>query len=436
MTDRKHLKARVRARMTHTGERYAAARAHVVSGALTVAAAAASLPSRGTNPGSNALRLVLGDVGLGIDEPLALILGGGAGIGVFQFHYAKEGFASLFLAGRHAWDDDLEFVGGALRRLGLEPVVTETTSARTADRQLRDALDGGRPVVAWLDQAELDTRGLPPEYRGGAYHVAVVHGLDDTRGLARLDDLSDVPVEVPLETLARARARIGKFRNRLLRLPPDASPPTADALTAAIEAGLDAMVVGFDHPRTRNFSLAALDDWSARLRGSAKDAWPAVFPAGPRLWSGLASINQYIEHYGSGGGLHRPMVAAGLRDAAARLGDDRLAAVAARYDDLGARWSDLARSALPDAVPAFRRTRELQDHRARLYAERGPAASADTAATWAETEAIRVAMADAFPLDPAATRSVLDRLATLVDAIHDGEVAALEAFRATRRTEG
>ena len=434
MTDRKHLKARVRARMTHTGERYAAARAHVVSGAPASAGAAAapSVPSRGTNPGTNALRRVLADVGLQIDEPLALILGGGAGIGVFQFHYAKEDFSSLFLAGRHSWDDDLAYVGDALRRLGLEPVATETTSVRTADRQLRDALEGGRPVVTWLDQAELDTRGLPPEYRGGAYHVAVVQGLDDTRGMARLDDLSDVPVEVPLETFARARARIGKFRNRLLRLPPDASPPTADALTAAIEAGLDAMVDGFDHPRTRNFSLAALADWSTRLRGSGKDAWSTVFPAGPRLWSGLASIYQYVEHYGSGGGLMRPTVAAGLRDAAARLGDDRLAGVASRYDDLGARWSALARSALPDDVPAFRRTRELQDHRARLYAEHGSAASADIAATWAETEAIRAGMTDAFPFDPAATRSLLDGLATLVDAIHDDEVEALEALRATR----
>jgi hypothetical protein len=433
MTDRKHLKARVRARMTQTGERYAAARARVVSGAPASAATTApGVPSTGTNPGTNALRLVLADAGLRIDEPLALIVGGGAGIGVFQFHYAKEDFSSLFLAGRHAWDDDLEFVGGALRRLGLEPIVTETTSARTADRQLRDAVDGGRPVVSWLDQAELDTRGLPPEYRGGAYHVAVVQGLDETRSLARLDDLSDVPIEVPLETFSRARARIGKFRNRLLRLAPDASPPAADALTTAIQAGLDAMVGGFDQPRTRNFSLAALVDWSTRLRGSGKDAWQAVFPAGPRLWAGLASIHQYIEHYGSGGGLMRPMVAAGLREAAARLGDDRLAAVAARYGDLGARWSDLARSALPADVPALRRTRELQDHRARLYAERGPAAAADIAATWAETEAIRAAVADAFPLDPAATRSLLDRLATLVDAIHDGEVEALEALRATR----
>lgn len=436
MTQRKHLKARVRARMSNTGERYAAARAHVVDGAPAAAShiskTTTATPARGTNPAANALRRILADIGLELGEPLALMIGGGAGIGVFQFHYAKEGFSSLFLAGRHAWDDDLAFIAGALQRLDQAPRVTETTSARTADRQLRDALDGGHPVIAWVDAAELGTRGYPPEYFGGAYHVVVVRALDDARGVAVLDDLADDPVEVPIATLANARGRIAKFRNRLLRLADGASPPADEVVETAIRAGLDAMVDGFDQPRTRNFSLAALIDWSARLRGSGKDAWPTVFPRGPRLWSGLASIHQYVEHYGSGGGLLRPMVAAGLRDAADRLRDPLVAAVASRYDDLGTGWTGLARAALPDAIPAFRRTRELQDRRAALYAELGRNAADDLAATWIESMGIRASMADDFPLDDAATRSMLERLATLVDRLHDGEAAALEDLRETR----
>jgi hypothetical protein len=432
MTDRKHLKARVRARMAHTGERYAAARAHVVSAAPSTDATTTPDSARGVNPGTTALRLLLADIGLNVSEPLALTIGGGAGIGVFQFHYAKEAFSSMFLAGRHRWDDDHAFLDGALRRLGLEPVVTETGSARTADRQLRDALEGGRPVVAWVDAATLDTRGYPPEYQGGAYHVALVRALDDASAVAYLDDLSERPVEVSLETLAGSRARIGKFRNRLLRLPADAGRPTDAHFRAAIEAGIDAMIDGFDAPRSRNFGLAALADWSARLRGSGKDAWPTVFPRGQRLWSGLASIHEYIEHYGSGGGLMRPMVGAGLREAADRLDDPRLADVAARYDRLGEDWTNLAQAALPDDVPAFRRTRVLQDHRARSYADRGPDAAPEIAAAWAETTAVGAAMADDFPLDEASTRALLERLATLVDSLHDGEVAALEALRTAR----
>jgi hypothetical protein len=430
MTARKHLKTRVRERMAHTGERYAAARAHVIPGAQEDHAAARV--ERGVNPAANALRVVLADLGLEVHEPLVLTIAGGAGIGVFQFHYAKEDFSSLFLAGRHAWDDDLRFIDAALRRLDLEPVVSETGAPRTADRQLRDALEGGRPVVAWVDLAELETRGYPVEYRGGAYHVVVVHSLDDGRGAATLDDLANDSVEVPIETLARARARIGKFRHRLLRLPADARPPTADRVSAAINAGLDATIDGFDHPRTRNFSLDALADWSTRLRGSGKDSWATVFPRGQRLWAGLASIHQYTEHYGSGGGLLRPLVAAGIRDAGDRLADVRLADIAARFDDLGTRWTDLARAALPDDVAVLARTRELQDLRARLYAERGPDAAAELAATWAETATIRASMTEGFPLSEAATRSLLDGLAARVDAILEGEIAASEALRAAR----
>ena len=430
MTARKHLKARVRERMARTGERYAAARAHVIPSAPVDLAA--TRPHRGINPAASALRVILADLGLEVGEPLALTIGGGAGIGIFQFHYAKEDFSSLFLAGRHAWDDDLRFIEAALERLDLEPVVSETGAPRTADRQLRDALENGRPVVAWVDLAELETRAYPVEYRGGAYHVVVVRSLDDGRGVATLDDLANDPVEVPIETLARARARIGKFRHRLLRLPADARSPKDDRLSAAINAGLDATIDGFDHPWTRNFSLDALADWSARLRGSGKDSWETVFPRGQRLWAGLASIHQYTEHYGSGGGLLRPLIAAGIRDAGDRFGDARLAAIAARYDDLGTRWTDLARAALPDDVAVLRRTRELQDRRARLYAERGPDAAAELAETWAETATIRASMTEDFPLAEPAIRSLLDGLAARVDAIRESEIAALEALRAAR----
>jgi len=250
--------------------------------------------------------------------------------------------------------------------------------------------------------------------------------------VAILDDLANQPVEVPIDILARARSRIGKFRNRLLHLQAHAQPPTADQVRAATAAGLDLSVDGFDHPRTRNFSLDALGDWSARLRGTGKDSWATVFPRGHRLWAGLASIHQCTEHYGSGGGLLRPQVAAGLRDAADRLGDAPLAEVAARYDDLAAQWTELARSALPDDVPVLRRTRELQDRRARLYAEHGPDAADEIAATWVEQAAIKATMTDAFPLDEAATRSLLDGLASRVDAIHEDELAALETLREAR----
>jgi hypothetical protein len=438
MTERKHLKTRVRARMTETGERYAAARAHVVRGAEAAATGATTTapstadapgPTPGINPGTAALTALLAHAGLTIPESLALVIGGGVGMGVFQFHYAKEGVSTLFIAGRHRWDDDRAFLERALRRLGIEPVVTESTSARTAAGRLRDALAAGGPVVAWVDAAELGTRALPPIFSGGAYHVVVVRGIDDERGIATIDDLAARRFEIPLDVLARARARIGRQRNRVMYLPPGAT--IADrALPAAIRDGLLATIDGLDHPRSRQFGLAALVDWQRRLRDGGRDGWSTVFPAGERLWTALAAIDEYVEHYGSGGGLMRPMFAAGLRRASAILGDGRLADLGTRYDALGRAWTDLADAALHDGVPAFRRTRAATDRRAEAFRDGGPEAADALRAAWAEADAVRAEVADCFPLEAPQTAALLEVLAGRLGDLHAGEVDALDGLRA------
>jgi hypothetical protein len=437
MTDRKHLKSRVRARMARTGERYAAARAHVVAATAATASIDRSVAGPGANAGASALRILLADAGLEVTESHALVIGGGIGLGVFQFHYAAEGVSTFFLAGRHRWDDDLAFLAGGLRRLRLDPTVTETSSAKLADRQLRDALDGGRPVVAWVDAAVLGTRGYRADWEGGGYHVVVVRTIDDPRGVVVIDDLAEVPIEVPIEVFARARARISKQKHRLLWLVGDAGRVTDPAVVRAAErAGLAAMVDAFDHPRTRQFSLAALTDWSARMRGAGRNAWPTVFPPGERLWSGLAAIDEYVRTTGSGGGLLRTMFGRGLAEVAARQDDQRLAEVARRYaaatdpSTIANAWDQLAAHALVDAIPAFRRTRDLHDLRATAYRARGVAALPEIRAAWDELATIRETMRDNFPLTPDQTWSLMADLADRVDAIAAMERDALEAVRA------
>ena len=443
MTDRKHLKSRVRARMARTGERYAAARAQVVAATGSTGTTAAtptadpSVTGPGANAGVAALRILLADAGLDITEPHALVIGGGIGLGVFQFHYAAEGVSTFFLAGRHKWDDDLAFLDGGLRRLGLVPSVAETSSPKVADRQLREALATGRPVIAWVDAMVLGTRGYPAEWEGGGYHVVVVRTIDDARGVVVIDDLAQVPIEVPVEVFARARARIAKQKHRLLWLDDDARRVTDPAVVRAAErAGLAATVDGFDRPRTRQFSPAALTDWSGRMRGTGRDGWATVFPPGERLWSALASIDEYVRWTGSGGGLLRTMFGSGLADVAAAQGDERLADLSRRYGGtageptIAGAWDDLATQALADGVPDFRRSRELQRVRASAYRTGGVDALAETRAAWDELAAIRETMRERFPLTPAQTEALLHDLAFRVDVIAAAERDALVALRA------
>lgn len=444
MTDRKHLKTRVRARMARTGERYAAARTHVVAAGQADPAETAPdgiLHLAGADAETTGLRILLAAAGIRdadgrpLPDPTALVIGGGIGLGVFSFHYAKEGFSSFYLAGRHRWDDAVAYLAGAAERLGRTLDTAESTAAAPAERRLRAALEHG-PAIVWVDLLELGTRAGPIELSGGGYHTLVVQRIDDDADEAIVSDLSRTPIRIPLGTLARARGRIAKQKHRVAwlagREDGHAAAPDPD-LPAAIRAGLAATVAGFDRPRTRNFSLAALGDWANRLRGGSADSWARIFAPGEWRWVGLSAIHDGIEHGGSGGGLVRPRFAAGLRDAVERTGNRGLLDPADRYEALGREWSALATAALPDEVPLLRLTRQAQDRRAAAYASSGGTVDgrADPAvvAAWEELVALRAEAREAAPLDERTAAEHLAGLAERVDAIRVAEIAALDALR-------
>ena len=229
MTTQKHLKRLVRERMAETGERYVAARHHVVgedgrpAAAQPPVSAPTDQPSFGIHPETWALRTVLGRLGAkGPDndeqwtEAALLALGGGVGMGIFSFYYAAEDFSSFYIAGRHLWDDSPAFLREAATRLGLEVDVLETGSARAAEANLRDALEAGRGVIASVDIEALGYWGWPPQTSGGGYHVVTVLGVDEARRVVTVQDLAAEPLDVPADVFARARARIKNQKNRLV----------------------------------------------------------------------------------------------------------------------------------------------------------------------------------------------------------------------------
>lgn len=446
MTQQKHLKARVRARMARTGERYAAARRHVVASAYhdeLADEAAATAPPRaahlpGSIPATTALRTLLAAAGVRdpatgapFSEAMLFGIAGGIGIGVFAFHYAREGFASFFLAGRHRWQDDLGYLTRACDRLGVQATVVEHGGAKAAAAALRDALAGGRPVVAWVDAASLPHRAMPEAWQGGSYHVVTVHGIDEAAGIAWIGDLADDPIAVPLADLAAARARIKQQKHRLLFLEPSSEPPPPTDLTAPLRDGLRACfdgLLGADGIGNArgNFSLSALDTLARRMEGGGKEGWATVFPRGPRLWTALTSLHDFVEHYGTGGGLSRPIFAAFLAEAAERLDDPRLADLGRRYEGLGAAWSALADAALPNGVPLLAEAKALLAAKAERLDDGAPAGA--VRATWEALGALAARAAEDFPLDEAACAALRQDLASRVRTIHAEEVAAHAAL--------
>jgi hypothetical protein len=429
MTAHKNLKQRVRARMAKTGESYATARRHVV-GQLGQPAPVGGVLAHypGNVPATTALRVLLARAGIRAShtgepygEALLFAIAGGVGVGVFSFLYEKEGSARFYLAGRHLWEDDVAYIDRACARLGARTRVWEAAGEKKAAAQLEEALRRG-PVIAWVDAAQLPNRAMPASWAGMAYHVVTVYEV--AGGDVVIGDLTDEPIPVLADRFAAARSRIKKFKNRLLGLEaPPAAPPADDP----IRAGLAACHQGLVGHRTANFRLDALRVWGQRLHGGRDaESWERVFIPGRRLWRGLVSVYDFIEHYGTGGGLCRPLFADALEEAAAATRDPELRALAARHADLGRAWSELAAAALPDDVPALRAARELHAAKAELLASGAP--PAEVADVWARIQRLEDEADERFPLadaDAAALRLDLQRR---VLALHGAEVAAHHAL--------
>jgi hypothetical protein len=436
MTARKHLKQLVRARMARTGESYATARRHVVASAGAESTAARFLHFTGSVPAATTLRALLANAGVlaphtrqPFTEAMVFGLGGGIGAGMFAFRYEKENFSSFYLAGRHLWDDDVAWFERAAKRIGAATHVREAGGARVAERELRDALAAG-PAAAWVDAGSLPYRAMPAEWSGGGYHVLTVYEIDDAAGTAIVGDLTDDPIPLPLTDLAAARGRIRKQRNRVLTIGPGAPVD----LGTAVRDALAACHHGLLHGRSRNFTLDGFRLWAERLHGDeGRESWTRTFPRGRALWQGLRSIHDFIEHYGTGGGLCRPMFAEFLAEAGAALEQPRLVVLGRRYARIGELWTELASAALPAQVPELAETRRLLTHKAELLHSGGAAATEAVRAAWRDLDALADRVADRFPLDDDAALRLRRDLQQRAHAIHAEEQAAADALAEVTR---
>jgi hypothetical protein len=444
MTAHKHLKQLVRTRMQKTGERYTVARRHVISKAQQQNQnPAARWHFPGNVPATTALRILLTHHGVRaphtgepFSEAMLFGIAGGIGIGVFSFYYEREDFASFYIAGRQQWHDDAAYLQDALALFGIKPVIRETAGAKAAEQQLREALAQSDPCVAWVDMAELPHRALPSMMSGSGYHVVVVYGINDTEGTALIGDLTDDPISLPMADLARSRARIKKQKHRLLSI---ASANAKRELGELVRAGLRRCHHGLQHPTLpgmkNNAKLEALRVWAQRMHGSKeKESWERLFRPGINLWRGLCWVYDFIECYGTGGGLCRPLFAEFLNEAAEALGQPELAALSEQYAELGRRWSELADAALPDDVPALRAAKELRLRKSELLHDGAPAE--EVRAVWQRLGELSQQASERFPLSDAECAELRAQLQTRILALYEGEVAGQAAILKLLLKEG
>ena len=366
MTKQKHLKSRIRARMSKTGESYATARRHVVIDDPKPQSQSTGYRLRGgVHPDTAAFTNSLANHGVisaHSGRPLseAMILGVGGGLGAGYILWQFKGHDPIVTLGfRNQWQYPDDWLEKTAARLLIGARLEHTSGKVKAARSLDDALhsDGPAPLV-WMDAQEIGYWNLPEHQSGHGGYPIIVYGHDKGRFL--IDDRNSVPLSVREETLSAARGRVSSYRNRLVQFdPPDVV--TTDRLRKAVRAGLTDQVKHLS-VSSDSFSLPAWRKWSRMLLDTSnKKGWTSAFADQVGLFGVLLTMYESIESPGYDGGSLRSLYADFLDEASELLDMGALGSVAKGCRDVDAQWSHLAETAAPRSHRLFERARDLID---------------------------------------------------------------------------
>ncbi len=264
-----------------------------------------------------------------------LLLGLGRGLGFVYFHIGEM---DPFYGGRanvaRPGEEGLEITAG--RRTGVVVEAHTTGSARKAQEALRASLEAGEPVMVYLDMGFLPYFDLPEGYHFGA-HVVVVAGYDPASRTVLLADRDAALHPVDWDTLEQARGSTFK------PFPPlhkwftfdfsAARPPTPEETREAIAEVCRGML----EPPIANLGVKGI-----RKARAETLKWPKLLDP-VALRRTCFNVAMFIDHRGgTGGGIFRYMYGRFLGEAAALMGEPRLAAMAPDLAAIGDRWERVA----------------------------------------------------------------------------------------------
>ncbi|GAA3440861.1 BtrH N-terminal domain-containing protein [Planomonospora venezuelensis] len=356
MTDRKHLKRRVRERMARTGESYTDALRHVL--------AARGAAPEGHPAGGHHDAALLHHLLPGHSEAMLAGLGGGIGFMYAVFEYKGHHPMMTIVAQAHPEP----MIPAALARAGVAHEVRQTGSARVAERALRETLQAGRTAVCRVGRFSLPWRpGLPfPD----PLEVAVV-GLDGGDVLVR--DARSEPERLPLGEFMTAWSALKKARHHLVSVTGPAGADPAEAVRKAIAAtaaGMTGPVLGnaFDV----NFGLSGMNRFAGQLGDArGRTGWARRFAHPEAFFTAMTRLHECLESEYTAPGATRPLYAAFLDEAGVLLGGTACARAAGLYREAGGLWSRIAAR----AAEPFPRYRELAEEKAELLLTEGAGAA-------------------------------------------------------------
>lgn len=355
-------------------------------------------------------------------EAMIFGIGGGLGAGYILWEFKEHHAKVLVFGWQNRWQYTMRFYENLCERLNATLTFHETGSQKTAAQQLNDALDGGQPVIAWVDRAQMPYLQLPKSMEGHIGHLVAIYGVEGDD--VWVDDLAARPFRVPVEQMASARGRIGSYKNRLLQVTANGDVD----LPAAIKAGLQDCV---DHlsQSSDSFSLPTFRKWGKMMthRKNAK-GWPVVFVDRRGLYGALKSVYEGIELVSTGRGGLRGLYADFLVEAAGIV-NPALADVATVYRSLAAQWSTFASSALPDSIEPLRETKALLGKRYDVLMAQGGEGLDTIQPLTAQLGKLYDDCNHDFPMSDAEIDNLFSMLGERLIGLYEAEVTALAALK-------
>lgn len=427
MTQRRDLKQLIRERMAKTGERYTAARAHILhehpsstSPSPLPAGLFAGYPlAPGVCMDTGAMRNVLEHSGLtgahdGTPLSEAMVAGLCGGICFLYLMFEYKGMPPMLsvLARFDTMADS--FVAGGIARLGLAGVDSSTSSAASARKALDAAIAAGTPALCVVDAVGMIPGQGPLCMAGMAPTVVAVCGHEGDDLL--VDTGAGVPRRMSHADFARVRSLYKKGKHRLMTVrrnsgPFDLAPAVLDSIRATARRFVEAPYKGF----AGNFGIAGMEKLRRLLTDPGdRKGWSTVFGEGPSAYLGLRRLHDGIMHEYTSPGAGRPMYAAFLREAAAVIGRREPLAAADCYARSGLEWLALADCIARCGDPAVEEGCRQGESAMELFAESGrPCAPPGTGAS----PASRGALMQSCRLTRARAGEIYAELAGIMDRI-------------------
>ena len=383
----------------------------------------------GTHPETAALANVLAAMGVkaphnGRPYSEAMIVGlGGLGAGYILWEFARHQSRTLVLAFQATWQYPERYFEALCSRLAVSATFHTSGSAKAAAQNLRKLVASNIPVLSWTSGSGLP-QWLDPSGDTGAWtHVVGIAGLSDDAVL--MDDISQVPVEVPFQAFQSSWSRIGSYKHRMLEVVPSGSPDLPDSITSAIRATVEHLEAKSD-----SFALPTFHKW-ARLLTDTKNAkaWPKVFGDGRGLFGVLRDVYAGIRGLEGSGGDLRGLYADFLAEAAELVVHPAIAEAAVRYRTLHGKWLAVAEAALPVSNPEFQKFRETLHERHAQFVGSGIRHRDKLESLTNEIESKSSAWDANFPLPSGQVSELFAELSTKIEAAYEGEIEALEVLR-------